>query len=249
MSRLRVYDLPTRIFHWSLVLLFVFSFVVAKNIEDDQLIYSYHMLSGLLLAFIVLYRIVWGFVGGHFSRFWNFEFSLKKLFNYFKSVTDKNAFKYLGHNPASSWMAASVILCALGLAGTGILMTTGSKPEFEDYHEILSTAFAVLAGLHIAGMILHGLVKKDPVFLSMIDGKKTTVNTDQQMPVAISRGQRQHWVSALIFTSYIFSVAQFLNNNFNSKTKVLNLFGNQLVLGEPEEDSGVSVHVDGSETE
>jgi cytochrome b len=237
MAKIRVYDIPIRIFHWLLVCLFLFSFVVAKTFDDEQLIFSYHMLSGLLLSFALGYRIAWGLVGGHFSRFRHFQFSLSSLINYFKTVTDKNAVKYLGHNPASSWMTVAVFVCVIGLVSTGYMMTTGLKEDFEDIHEIFAIAFLVLGIAHILGMLVYWFFKKDFIFSSMIDGKKTTVNIDQKIPSDLMAGQKPHWVSAVVFVLYVFSAAQFLKNNFDPNTRILNLFGTQLTLGEGEAEN------------
>ena len=55
-----VYDLPTRLFHWLFSGLFLLSFVITKTVDDESLVFSYHMLSGLLLGGLVLWRVFWG---------------------------------------------------------------------------------------------------------------------------------------------------------------------------------------------
>ena len=63
MKKTKVYDLPTRLFHWLFAGLFLSAFLIAKVIDDDSPSYSYHMLLGVILGMIVFLRIIWGFVG------------------------------------------------------------------------------------------------------------------------------------------------------------------------------------------
>ena len=68
MSRLLIWDLPTRLFHWLFAFAFVLAYILGE--EDDWL--GWHTYFGYLVGGIVLFRLVWGFAGGHFSRFSNF---------------------------------------------------------------------------------------------------------------------------------------------------------------------------------
>lgn len=79
MSIKLAYDLPTRIFHWCFALLFVFSFFIAKVIDDDSALYAYHMLSGILMSLLVILRVFWGFVGTRYARFSSFMLHPKDL--------------------------------------------------------------------------------------------------------------------------------------------------------------------------
>lgn len=63
MKQTLIYDIPTRIFHWLFVALFLFSFLIAKNVDDESVLFSYHMISGILLTGIVLLRAFWGLMG------------------------------------------------------------------------------------------------------------------------------------------------------------------------------------------
>lgn len=74
-----IYDLPMRIFHWLFAGLFIAAFLIAKNVDDESPVFSYHMLVGLLLGFTVLMRILWGFVGTKHSKFTSFALHPKDL--------------------------------------------------------------------------------------------------------------------------------------------------------------------------
>jgi cytochrome b/DNA-binding CsgD family transcriptional regulator len=189
MKKLRVYDLPTRVFHWVFVGLFVGAFFISKVFDDDSSAYPYHMLMGLMLASAVFLRMVWGFVGSRYARFSSFALRPSDLVNYFKDLVAGKAAQKLGHNPASSWAALTMMGLALALAVSGYLMTQGSelKESLEDIHELLANAFMIVAIAHVSGIILHSFTHRDAIGLSMIHGKKVSLSPgggiDKSYPV------------------------------------------------------------------
>ena len=71
-----VYDLPTRLFHWLFSGLFLISFIISKNIDDESILFSYHMLSGIMLSGLVVWRILCGLIGSEHARFTGFNLNL-----------------------------------------------------------------------------------------------------------------------------------------------------------------------------
>ncbi len=120
-----VYDLPTRLFHWIFSALFIISFTIGKFVDDESLLFSYHMISGLLLGSLVILRIIWGMAGTKHARFSGFALNPIDLRNYLVGIVSGSKKRWAGHNPASSWAALSMLIFALGLVTTGFLMTTG----------------------------------------------------------------------------------------------------------------------------
>lgn len=226
-----VYDLPLRLFHWLFAALFIVAFLVAKTVDDESLVFSYHMLAGLLLGFLVCLRIIWGFVGTQHSRFSGFALHPRDLLAYFKGILSGDKRKWAGHNPASSWAAIVMFALALGLGVTGYLMASGQKEAFEDVHELLANGFLVVVLMHIAGVVLHVLRHQDGIAMSMIDGAKGGVPSGET--IANSRP-----VVAVVFLGLIAAFALHLAKNFNSQDRTLNFFGTVLQLGENEENEG-----------
>lgn len=225
-----VYDLPTRLFHGLFSGLFLLSFVIAKTVDDESLIYSYHMLSGLLLGGLVIWRIFWGIIGSEHARFSGFNLNPLDLKNYFLGIVSGSKKRWVGHNPASSWAAITMFSLALGLAITGYLMSTGGKETFEDIHEFLANAFVVVVGLHVAGVILHSIRHQDAIALSMVDGKKETSESD----TAIESSRR---FAAILLLTLVISGALYLFKNFDSQNRTLQALGQTLQLGDTENDS------------
>lgn len=222
-----VYDLPTRLFHWLFSGLFLLSFVIAKTADDESTIFAYHMLSGLLLGGLVLWRIVWGVMGSKYSRFWEFNLKPLDLRDYLLGILSGSKKRWAGHNPASSWAAIIMLILALGLAVSGYLMTTGSKETFEDIHELMANTFIIVVVLHVAGVTLHSLRHQDAIALSMVDGKKD-LNDDR---ASISSSHR---FAGLLLMALVVSAGLYLFRNFDSQQGTLNLFGQTLHLGDTE---------------
>ncbi|MBP7845143.1 MAG: cytochrome b/b6 domain-containing protein [Proteobacteria bacterium] len=228
MNKQLVYDLPTRIFHWLFAGLFVCAFMIAKTIDDESPIFSYHMLAGLLLGFVVFLRILWGFVGSKYSRFSSFALHPKDLLAYIKGIFSGEKQKWAGHNPASSWATLAMIGFALGLAFSGYQMASGQKEAYEDLHELFANGFLIVVLLHIAGVVLHAFRHQDRIAMTMIDGTKS------EIPL-LDRIERPKMGVALVFLVLVAVFAMNLFKNFDSNNQTLKLFGNTLQLGENEE--------------
>jgi cytochrome b len=228
MSKKLIYDLPTRIFHWSFASLFVFAFFIAKTVDDDSPTFSYHMLAGLMLSGLVVMRILWGFIGSKYAKFQSFALHPKDLIEYAKGILSGDKKKWTGHNPASSWAAMIMISCGLGLALTGILMSTGEKETFEDIHELFANGFLISALLHIAGVLLHTIRHQDGIAFSMIHGNKNQIN-GEGIP-------HSGLFPALILLIFMLSLGSILIKNYDPSSGKLILFGKTLQLGEDEEE-------------
>ena len=144
MKKISVYDLPTRFFHWLFAFLFITAFAIAKTVDDESPLFSYHMLAGLTIAFLLVLRFVWGFIGTTYARFSSFKLNPIELIRYFKDAVVTKTKAYLGHNPASSYAAVIMFACAIGLAISGILMATGGENDsLEEVHELLANVFLI----------------------------------------------------------------------------------------------------------
>ena len=222
-----VYDLPMRIFHWLFAGLFIGAFLIAKTIDDDSPIFTYHMLAGLILGYTVLLRILWGFVGTKYSKFNSFALRPKDLVAYFVGIISGDKRRWAGHNPASSWASLVMFALALGLGTTGYLMASGQTETFEDVHELLANGFLVVVLMHVAGIILHAIRHQDGFVMTMVNGTKENIPTTG---TEISSTP----VVALVF---VILVAMFIANlaiNFDRQNQTLKLFGTTLQLGENE---------------
>lgn len=232
MRNVLIYDLPTRILHWTFAILFISAFAIAKVVDDESSVFVYHMFAGLTLSFVVILRLVWGFIGSKHSRFSDFSLRPKDLKSYFMHFFTGEKLKWSGHNPASSWAAILMFILALGLGVTGYLMTSGGGKEiFEDLHELLANSFVVVVALHVGGIILHSLRHRDNIGFSMIDGHKQDVPSDEAI-----KGQRSG--VAILFVGLIAMFVVHLSHSYDGPSNTLKLFGTTLQLEKAEGHSG-----------
>lgn len=230
MRNTKVYDLPTRIFHWLIAGLFVISFIIAKTVDDESATFSYHMLIGIMLTFIVTLRIIWGFIGSRYAKFSHFKLRPNDLIEYFRNFFSSRGKRYLGHNPASSWAALTMYALIFGLGLSGFMMAKGIRKDlFEELHELFAVGFVIVAAAHILGVLFHGFRHHDKIGLSMIDGNKE--------PVARKPGiTKTHRFAAAVFVFLMGGFAFQVHRNYDSTKQSLNLFGlTSLQLGESED--------------
>ncbi len=116
-ARLRVWDLPTRIFHWSLAVLVVFSFVTGKA-GGSWL--EWHMRSGYAILALLAFRVAWGFAGGTHARFASFVRGPGAALAYARALLHGKRAPVVGHNPLGAWMVLFLLGALLLQAATGL---------------------------------------------------------------------------------------------------------------------------------
>lgn len=227
MNKAKVYDLPTRLFHWVFAGLFVSAFAIAKLADDESSWFSHHMLLGMILFVITLLRVAWGVIGSRYARFSSFPLNPLRLMEYFRDILRSEGRTYFAHNPASAWAAITMITLAIGLGTTGYLMAAGQKEVFEDIHELLANAFAFVAVAHIAGVILHNTRHRDGIPLSMVHGRKDS--KEGVPPIASS-----HRLVAMGMAGIISLFAFHIYRNYDADQATTSVIGVKLQLGENE---------------
>jgi cytochrome b len=175
MERVLIWDLPVRIFHW----LFAGSFVVAYATGDSESWRLVHVASGTLAAALVLYRLVWGFVGGRHARFRAFVRPPGEALRYLLALAGGQAPHHAGHNPAGGY--AVLALLSLGLAcfltGWPLYNDIGGE-MFEDPHEAVANLMLAVVGLHLAGVAVGSLVHRENLARSMVTGRKCALPSE-----------------------------------------------------------------------
>jgi len=113
-NEIRVWDPLVRIFHWSLVLAFAVAYLSGDE-ESDIHIYSGYIILGLLV-----FRLLWGFVGTRFARFSDFVYSPQAIIKYSKDLLSGSPKHYLGHNPAGGAMIIALLLSLIVVTYSGL---------------------------------------------------------------------------------------------------------------------------------
>lgn len=233
-NKVTVYDWLTRIFHGMFAALFLVAFLIAETVSDESSLFSAHMLAGLTIVFILILRLVWGFIGTTYARFSSFSLNPVELLGYIKDALVTKTKRYLGHNPASSYAAIIMFVCAAGLAFSGIMMVgVGDSEIYEEVHELLANLFLVTVIAHISGIIFHHFKHSDEIWFSMVDGKKKKV-ADKR---GIKSSKR---FAGFLFLMLTLTWMGYLYSNYESSTQTLDLFGQELVLGEEEHEHDIA---------
>ena len=189
-SLIKVWDLPTRIFHWVLLLLFI-SMLSTGYLGGGFL--KFHIYLGFLMCSLLIFRIVWGFVGGYWSRFQNFQFSLVSLQRQFKfsHIPSRN----VGHSPSGSWSTAVILFLLFTQVLSGLVSDDevsyagplanwissdlSSKATYFHTH-IGKVLLLIVSTLHIIVVLYHFFCKKDQLVQAMWTGYKTINSTNPE---------------------------------------------------------------------
>jgi cytochrome b len=177
----RVWDLPTRLFHWALVVLLVFSYVTGQLGRLE-----WHMVSGKLILSMLLFRLAWGFIGNEHARFGAFLKGPGETIRYALSLVRGATRRYLGHNPIGGWSAIAMLAVALLQACTGLfatddiytdgplrhLVSDAIAKRLTTIHRYAIDVLLVLVALHVLAVMYYLHVKKDNLVRPMFTGRK-----------------------------------------------------------------------------
>ncbi|MDP2760133.1 MAG: cytochrome b/b6 domain-containing protein [Sideroxyarcus sp.] len=169
-QRILVWDLPTRVFHWLLVLSFSGAFLTAESERYRDI----HVVLGYTLLGLIAFRLLWGFFGTRYAQFRSFLFKPGEIVAYVRSLFKGQPAHYVGHNPAGS--VAIWLLLALGISigVTGVMLFQDIGGDaMEELHEFLSNAMLAVALIHIAGVVVSSVLHRENLVRSMITGFKT----------------------------------------------------------------------------
>ena len=211
LRRVLVWDLPTRLFHWLLVITVGTSFLTGKMGGN---VMQYHEWSGFVILALLLFRVAWGFVGSRESRFATFIRDPATVFHYAKSFLHRNSPPYLGHNPLGGWSIVAMLLALFIQAATGLFANDNIATEGPLYlwvsretsdwltgiHKLNQQIIIVLVSIHLLAVLFHLFFKGENLVTPMITGIK---EWDYEVAEP-ARGRT--WLAALIAALAISSV-------------------------------------------
>lgn len=178
----KVWDLPTRLFHWTLVGLMIVQWLSAENSGTM----NYHVWGGYAVLVLVLFRLIWGVVGSETARFGDFVRGPGAALAYVKALLRGETPLYRGHNPMGGWSIVLMLILLLVQAGTGLFANDDILIEGPLYswvskdtsdwltgihHFNFNLLLAVIA-LHVAAVLFYLLVKRENLIHPMLSGRK-----------------------------------------------------------------------------
>lgn len=201
MYKVRVWDLPTRLFHWLLVVAIV-GLVITGNVGGNWM--TWHFRFGYLVMALLVFRILWGFVGGYWSRFAQFVYSPSQLFAYLKGQGQPH--HDVGHSPTGALSVFALLAVLIAQVGTGLIsddeiafigplarfVSTDFSLQATWYHKEVGKAVLIgLVVLHILALVYYRYAKKKALVPAMVTGDKLL----SQPTPASHDGGAQRWVA------------------------------------------------------
>lgn len=190
-ERVRVWDAPTRVFHWALVILFAVQFWSGKA-EKIEI----HIAAGLALIGLLIFRLIWGFVGGSTARFANFVRGPRAVLTYLRGQGGTA----IGHNPLGGWSVIAMLALLSVQAGLGLFasdedavdagplsdwVSFESAQRLLENHETLFNILLALIGLHVAAVLYH-LLRGDNLVAPMLSGRRA-LDAEPLRPAPVRR--------------------------------------------------------------
>jgi len=234
-SSIRTWDLPTRLFHWTLAGLFVAAFAIGELADERSPTFAIHMLLGLILMAAIAFRLVWGLIGSRHARFGDFLYSPAALAGYLKDALARRDRPYAGHNPGSSWAIYGMVLLPILLVTTGVLAQPMNE-LLEDVHGVLGKVMLAAVIAHLAGLAFHTWRHRENVALSMITGKRPG-SPEQAIPSS-------HPVAAVIFVALVAGWAAVVLRGHDPAAKVVRVAGVGLTIPVAEKPPKLDRHGD-----
>ncbi|MBK7543888.1 MAG: cytochrome b/b6 domain-containing protein [Candidatus Competibacteraceae bacterium] len=182
LQTVKVWDLPTRIFHWTLVVLMIAQWLTAEN--SDTM--TYHIWGGYTILVLVLFRLIWGFVGSDTVRFGDFVRGPGAAIEYVKALLRGETPLYLGHNPMGGWSILAMLALLLVQAGTGLFANDDITIEGPLYgwvskstsdwlttvHKFNFNLLLAVIAVHISAVLFYLFVKRENLVHPMLSGLK-----------------------------------------------------------------------------
>lgn len=185
MVEARVWDLPTRVFHWLLVITVTTGWLLGNNLSFSNI--QWHLYAGYATGGLIVFRIIWGIVGPSSARLGTLFASPRSVFRYVEGILKRQPSGVAGHNPLGSW-AVLAMLTALSIqVMTGLFsssddfFTNGPLSSYASssfvrfcnlVHEISSDVLAGLVFLHVLTLLFYLVWKRENLIRPMVTGIK-----------------------------------------------------------------------------
>ena len=170
LRRILVWDAPTRVFHWLQAL----SFVAAYLTADSERLRNYHVALGYILLGLLVFRLLWGFIGTHYARFRSFLFNPKEIVIYLLALIKGKPQHYLGHNPAGSVSVWILLGLGIFICVTGVMaLQDNASDVVGDLHGVATYIMLGVIVLHLIGVLISSILHRENLLRSMFTGFKS----------------------------------------------------------------------------
>ncbi|NQV59877.1 MAG: cytochrome b/b6 domain-containing protein [Alphaproteobacteria bacterium] len=183
-TKVMIWDLPLRIFHWSLLATVAIAGFTGFAAPASWL--DTHLFAGYALAILLVFRLAWGVLGSHYSTFRSFPLAPRSAFRHIRSLLRNSSAAHTGHNPVGAWMIIAILFLLSALVLTGLIVLGGQENigplgflvDFQTgwraaaLHEIAAWGLAVAIAVHLLGVFVEARLLRHSVLSAMITGNK-----------------------------------------------------------------------------
>jgi cytochrome b len=184
----RVWDLPTRAFHWTLAVLIALQYATGEFHFLDM---GWHFRFGYATLALIAFRVLWGFLGSQTSRFADFVRGPRAVFGYVRAQFSTNPQPRIGHNALGGWSVLTLLASVAVQAVSGLFASDGIDTDgpfaahvsdatvklMTRVHHWNENALLILVCLHVVAVLLYLVVKHDDLISPMLSGRKRVART------------------------------------------------------------------------
>ena len=169
LQKVLVWDLPTRTFHWLQALCFMGAYLTSDSEKTRDL----HVALGYILFALIVFRLVWGFIGTRYARFSSFLFKPSEIIAYMRSLFQGKSEHFVGHNPVGSVAIWLLLSLGLTLGVTGVMLLQDDVADIvEEIHGYATNAMLAVVFVHLLGVFMSSFLHKENLVRAMITGYK-----------------------------------------------------------------------------
>ena len=192
--RIAVWDRPLRLIHWLFVILIPLAWWTA---EEDH--FEWHFRIGIVLLILLVFRLVWGFIGSSTARFANFMTGPRTALAYIHGHWRRR----IGHNPLGGWSVAALLIAMSFQVGLGLFATDDdglqsgplnhligyeTAEQVTELHEFNFNILLALIAVHIGAILFYAVMKREDLIRPMVTGMGTAeADTEPMKPAGIVR--------------------------------------------------------------
>lgn len=168
-SRILVWDLPVRVFHWLLAACFIGAFLTAES----ERVRDVHVALGYTFAALLAFRLLWGVAGSRHARFASFVRGPRAVLRYLRSLATPHPEHHAGHNPAGGWAIVAMLGLGLVVAASGYANHAGwDGGGLGELHEAAASAMLALVLVHVAAVLVSSFLHRENLVAAMITGRR-----------------------------------------------------------------------------
>ena len=177
-TKVEVWDLFVRFFHWSLVVSFAAAYITGDAWR------GLHIAAGYAALALIAARMLWGVAGTKYARFSQFLKPPAAVAAYMRDVFHKREARHLGHNPAGGAMVIAILILLSALCASGVLLTSDAfwgSETMDTIHGTLADIMVVCIAVHVWGVVFTSIRTRENLIWTMITGQKRAPDHEDRL--------------------------------------------------------------------